>query len=261
MGIFNKLFKKPAPVIEPKIILAMALLPDSSSYNFESFISELRKSFDIKDLNGDSTSCTFNIDGEQFGVMNMDFPIPSDDIAGTAKYAYNWETALEDLKDHKSHIIVAALPLQGSQDQIKRFSILTKIMCLLLKNTQAIGVYLGEQSLLIPKMDYLTEASLLSDDFLPLNIWIYIGLRTIDEKTNAYTYGLEAFGKREIEILNSYKKIADLRELLFNLSHYVLLSDVTFQDGQTAGLTEDQKLKITYSKGEFVTGNSFKINY
>ncbi|THU38503.1 DUF4261 domain-containing protein [Niastella caeni] len=36
-------------------------------------------------------------------------------------------------------------------------------------------------------------------------------------------------------------------------------SDVNFKDGETIGYTEDQKIKITSSKGVFVDGESFKL--
>ncbi|WP_208025574.1 DUF4261 domain-containing protein [Niastella caeni] len=34
---------------------------------------------------------------------------------------------------------------------------------------------------------------------------------------------------------------------------------MNFKDGETIGYTEDQKIKITSSKGVFVDGESFKL--
>src|SRR5690349_20290836 len=119
----------------------------------------------------------------------MPVPIPSGDIEGTSQYAYNWPTAMEDTKEHKSHLIVSVLP--GGQDHKKRFKTFTEVICAILRTTNAIGVYKGNQSLLIPKDDYLNEAEKMSDEFLPLNLWIYFGLRVKDKGNTGYTYGLK----------------------------------------------------------------------
>lgn len=131
-----------------------------------------------------------------------------------------------------------------------------------LRTTNAIGVYKGNQSLLIVKEHYLQQAALMDDDnYLPLNIWIYFGLRKTKNGNNGYTYGLSAFNKAELEIIHSSKNLDDIRVFLYNIAHYVLDRDVTFKDGQTCGTSEDEKIAISYSKGHFVDGDSFKLAY
>lgn len=165
---------------ESKIILGMVMLSDQNSFDVEAFSNDFKKHYavNIHEPTGDNSSFAFNIDGETVAIGHMPIPIPSSDIKGTAEYAYNWQTVLEDTKDHKSHLIVSLM--KGGQDQIKRFKIFTKVLCSLLRTTNAIGVYKGSQSLLIPKADYLNEAKFISDAYLPLNIWIYFGLRVTD---------------------------------------------------------------------------------
>jgi hypothetical protein len=130
-----------------------------------------------------------------------------------------------------------------------------------LRTTNAIGVYKGNQSLLIPKADYLNEAGAMSEEYLPLNLWIYFGLRVTDNENSGYTYGLKEFNKTEMEVVNSQKSLEDIRGFLFNIAHYVLEYDVTFQDGQTVGGSEDEKIAIKSSKGQFVEGVTFKLAY
>ena len=64
-----------------------------------------------------------------------------------------------------------------------------------------------------------------------------------------------------MEVVYSSLSLEDIRAFLFNIAHYVLDDDVTFQDGQTCGLSEDQRVAITYSKGKFVDGHTFKLAY
>jgi len=43
--------------------------------------------------------------------------------------------------------------------------------------------------------------------------------------------------------------------------HYVPDYDVVFLDNQTCGLSEDEKIAISYSTWVFVEGKSFKLAY
>jgi hypothetical protein len=253
--------KKKQVYTQRKIILGMVILRDDNSADPKAFRKDFEDYYDktINELSGDSTSFAFKIDDELIVIGHVSIPIPYGDIEGAAKYAYNWETALEDLKNHKSHLIVSIT--SGGQDQIKRFKIFTQVICSLVRTTNSLGVYEGNQSLLIPKNDYLDEASLMSDDYLPLNLWIYFGYRVTDKGNSSYTYGLKEFDKNEMEINDSSKSIEEISKFLFKTTHYVLDHDVTFKDGQTCGMSADERIAITFSKGRLVEGETLKLAY
>ena len=244
-----------------KIILGMIMLKDNDGFNLDNFSADFTSSYEhtIDNLSGDQTAASFEVDGETVAIGHMPVPIPNADLESTAEYAYTWQTAREDLKDHESHLIVSLLG-KGS-NQILRYTIFTQVICSLLRTTDSIGVYKGNQSLLIPKNDYLEEAALMSDDYFPLDLWIYFGLRATSEGNSGYTYGLQEFNKNELEILNSSQDILSIRNFLFNMAHYVLEFDITFKDGQTCGMSEEEKVKITFSKGVLVEGKTFKLAY
>jgi hypothetical protein len=246
---------------DSKIILGMVMLSNECPFDIDSFITDFKSYYpaNIHEPTRDSTSFVFKIAQETVAIGHMPVPIPSEDIEGTAKYAYNWQTALEDTADHKSHLIVSLI--HGTQDQVKRFKLFTQILCSLLRTTNAIGVYKGNQSLLISKDDYLNEAAAMSEEYLPLNLWIYFGLHTTDDSNSGYTYGLKEFGKTEMEVVNSSQSLEDIRDFLFNITHYVLVYDVTLQGGQTVGESEEEKIGISISKGRFTEGLTFKLAY
>lgn len=50
---------------------------------------------------------------------------------------------------------------------------------------------------------------------------------------NGYTYGMDVFGKEEMEVLNTDAEPEELRDFLASLASYVLACDVTLQDGET----------------------------
>ncbi|THU37967.1 DUF4261 domain-containing protein [Niastella caeni] len=246
---------------DSKIILGMIMLNDNNTFDIDRFTVDFKNNYvkTIQEPSGDNASFVFRIGDEMVAIAHMDIPIPKGDIEATAQYSYNWQTALEDTKDHKSHLIVSVM--QGGQDQIKRFKLFTQVLCSLLRTTNAIGVYKGNQSLLIPKEDYLNEAEVMSEEYLPLNLWIYFGLRMTENGNAGYTYGLKEFNKTEMEIVNSSKTLEDIRGFLFNIAHYVLDYDVAFQDGQTVGGSAEEKIAISFSKGQFVEGETFKLAY
>jgi hypothetical protein len=243
------------------ILLGMIMLEDEKSFDVSSFVAnfETHYSYIIKEPTSDNASFVFHVNEEMAAIAHTSVPIPSGDIERTAQYAYNWQTALEDTKGHKSHSVVSIL--QGGQDQIRRFKLFTQILCSLLRTTNSIGVYKGNQSLLIPKDDYLSEAELMDEDYFPLNLWVYFGLRVTENGNSGYTYGLREFNKDEFEVVNSSEDLDDIRGFLFNTTHYALEYGVTFQDGQTIGSSEEEKILISYLKGQMVEGDTFKFAY
>ncbi len=253
--------KKDKAKQDNKIILGMIMLREERSFDLNTFIKDYNENYnyELPEQTGDSSAIVLTINNEKVAIGHMPIPIPADDIEITAQYAYNWPTVLEDTKEHKSHLIVSVMG--KGQDQIERFKIFTQVICSLLRTTSAIGVYKGNQSLIIPKEDYLDEGELMGEDYLPLNLWIYFGLRTSDNGNSGYTYGLKEFNKTELEILDSSKSLEEIREFLFNIAHYVLEYDVSFRDGQTCGLSEEEKILITCSKGVLLEGETFKLAY
>lgn len=249
------------PKHNSRIIIGMIMLNDTAPIDTKRFCKDFKNNFynSPGDFSGDKTSFAFKIDNELVAVGHMPVPIPNGDIEGTAKYSYNWETAVKDLATHKSHLIVTIM--NGGQDQVKRFKIFTKVICSLLRITNSIGVYKGSQSLLIPKQAYLDIAKWMTEDSFPLNLWIYFGYRQTNNGNSGYTYGLKEFGKYEMEIVNSKKTISEIEIFLFNMTHYVLEYDVTFKDGQSCGMSADEKIAITFSKGQLVDTETFNLAY
>lgn len=243
------------------IILGMLMLQNETTFSLNALVTDFSENYieKIDELTGDDATAAFTIAGETVAIGYMPVPIPAGDIEGTALYAYNWPSVLEDVKEHKSHLIVSLLA--SSEDPIKRFKLFTQVVCSLLRTTDATGVYMGNQSLLIPKEDYLSDAAFMSDEYLPLNLWIYFGLRHSSNSNSGYTYGLKEFGKLEMEVLDSSKNLEQVREFLFNIAHYVLEYDVTFEDGQTCGVSEDERITISLSIGKLVESKTFKLAY
>ena len=75
---------------------------------------------------------------------------------------------------------------------------------------------------------------MMKEDELPIFNWIWFGLYRSEGGLNGYTYGMDVFGKEEMEVLNANAEPGELRDFLASLASYVLACDVTLQDGETA---------------------------
>lgn len=245
---------------ESKIILGMIMLHEEKIFDLKNFIEDFKNNYgyDVEKTE-DNATLVFEVDGEMVAIAHMPIPIPRNDLKETAHYAYYWQTAFEEIQNHKSHIIVSIL--QGGNDQIKRYKIFTQVLCSLLRITNSLGVYKGNQSLLIPKDEYLVQAEHMNEGYLPLKLWLYIGLRSNDNRNSAYTYGLQEFNKNELEIIHSSKGLEEIRGFIFNIAHYVLSHNITFKNGETIGGSEQEKIEITLSKGHFIKSDTFKLDF
>ena len=247
MGLFDFLKKKKQPE-EPKrnnVLLAMPMFNNAETFDLDKVVDYLKTNWStsVSDMNGGTGTVTFSIQGAMVALATMPAQIPWGDIEGTAQYSYNWPDAIKDLENHNSHIIVTVM--SSNKSEVERFGILTKVLSSILATSNCIGVYQGSQSLLIPKQQYLDSAEVLKSNKIPIDLWIYIGLRKGENGNNAYTYGLTAFGKLEMEFINADLELHEMHSFITNIGAYVINNDVTFNSGETLGYTAEQKINIT----------------
>ena len=96
---------------------------------------------------------------------------------------------------------------------------------------------------------------------LPLLNWIWFGLWQREGGLCCYTYGMRAFGKDEMEVLDADAKPSDVRNFLLNMADYVLENDVTLNNGETIGFSAEDRHSITRSEGAALPGMTLKIQY
>jgi hypothetical protein len=261
MGLFN-IFKKKAQPTESEertILLAMPMFVNGKRYQLDAIVDNLKNEWGlaISDITGNDDSAIITIDGDMVAIAYLAAPIPMSDIEGTAQYAYNWPSVLADLKDFTGHAIVS---IMGSEKTtLEQYKLLSKVLSSMLNTSPSVGIYQGSQSLLIPNDQYKESAEALKADSLPVDLWIYLGLRKSENGNSIYTYGLTAFAKHEMEIINSTLELDDLYNFIINICAYIIGSNVTLNSGETLGYTANQKINITLSKGQFVEGQSLKL--
>ena len=233
---------------------AGSVLLSEAEWDKEQLIRDLREEWGIADEEpdeGDEEDANSD-DAVVMRVGNMMLivtlfhgHIPDNEAEINAENNYMWPEAVEAAKAHKAHIMVAVL---GEEENLlERGKLFTKAMAVCCKQKYATGVYTS--GVVFEPRFYEGLADMMKEDELPIFNWIWFGLYRSEGGLNGYTYGMDVFGKEEMEVLNADAEPEELRDFLASLASYVLACDVTLQDGETIGFAADDKHAITRSPG------------
>ncbi|WP_299456821.1 DUF4261 domain-containing protein [uncultured Microscilla sp.] len=240
---------------ESKTVLGMIALESAIFPKPEKFIEVFEEdwgiSLGLSDLNSSENNATVLQVGNQIvALMFIDKPVPWVDLEQVCKLAYYWPEAAETLKPHQAHIVVSVM---SDEDGVTKYNLLTKVNASLLKLSPALGVYMGTQNLVMSTERYLEESELIKTNALPISLWVYFGLYAEDEgKISGYTYGLSEFGKMELEVSHSEQTLTDIYGFLYNISHYLLAHSPVLKDGETIGMTAEQKVMMTHQPSRYL---------
>ena len=245
---------------ENNVVLSMPMFKNNKSYVLDKVIEDLKVywELDVTDIEGDDELATFKVGDELVAISMMPVPIPNSEFESMYSYSYLWENVENETKEHTNHVIVSIL--SSDIPMVEKYSLLTKVNSSILRTSEdAIGIYQGSATLLLPKELYIAFSELLLSDMLPVQLWVYIGIIYNNERTSVYSYGMQEFDKSEIEILETVMSNREVYDLFINILNYVLAYDVTLKHGETIGFSENEKIKIIESEAVYVDGNSLKL--
>ena len=233
---------------------AGSVLLSKAEWDKEQLIRDLREEWGIVDEEPDEgdeddensdDAVVMRVGGMMLIVTLFHGHIPDNEAEINAENNYMWPEAVEVAKAHKAHIVVAVL---GEEEKLlERGKLFTKAMAVCCKQKYATGVYTS--GVVFEPRFYEGLADMLKEDELPIFNWVWFGLYRSEGGLNGYTYGMDVFGKEEMEVLNTDAEPEELRDFLASLASYVLACDVTLQDGETIGFSADDKHTITRSPG------------
>ncbi len=234
------------------------------SWDKARFLSDLKVEWNIDaDKEGGAADKYENIlvfekDGMMATVSLLPAPVPGGEAERNAAMNYLWPKAVDVTKTHTAHLVIAVLAY--GKDMREAGKLLVKLCDTSLNDERAIGVYTA--GTVFEPSFYRDAAAIIRKGLLPIFNWVYIGLRRTDNgRMDGYTFGLEAFGKDEIEIVNTQASPDELHFFLVEIANYVLDGDVVLNDGETIGSSADEKLPISRSKGVHLDGETLKIEF
>ena len=227
------------------------VLLSKAEWNKEQFIRDMKEKWDIAvdeydaSEEKDDDALVFEVGDMLAAVSLAAYPIPGGEAEGNAENNYMWEDAVKVAKEHRAHLMVAVLGKE--EDLLEKGKLFTKVVAACCRQNYATGIYTS--GVVFEPRFYEGFADMMQEDELPIFNWIWFGLWRDENGMNGYTYGMESFGKDEMEVLGTDAKPSDLRDFLASLASYVLENDVELHDGETIGFAADDKHTITRSPG------------
>ncbi|WP_329737143.1 DUF2185 domain-containing protein [Clostridium phoceensis] len=227
------------------------VLLSKGEWDKEQFIRDMKEKWDITvdeydaSEEKDDDALVFEVGDMLAAVSLAAYPIPNGEAELNAENNYMWPDAVQVAKEHRAHIMVAIL---GKEEKIlEKGKLFTKLVAACCRQKYATGIYTS--GVVFEPRFYEGFADMLKEDELPIFNWVWFGLYRGEGGLNGYTYGMEVFGKEEMEVLNTDAEPEDLRDFLASLASYVLACDVMLKDGETIGFSADDKHTITRSPG------------
>lgn len=199
----------------------------------------------------------FDVDGMTAGVSLVPCPVPRGEAVERAKCNYLWGEAVEAARAHRGQLVVTVLA--EGKDLRAAAMLQVKLVCTACRQRGTLGIY-ANGTVYDPDF-YLGYGGLLREGELPLPDLVWVGLYREESGLNAYTDGLRAFGKDELEVLASRAQPDQLRSLLYEICDYVIEQDAVLFDGETIGTSEEERIPITRSVGVWHDGMTLKIGY
>ena len=213
---------------------------------------------DCENPRSDGVAIAFDVDGMLVTVGLMEIKVPD----GEAEYWANSnfmtrEKSIAAAQNHNAHLIVAVLGHDA--DPLKAGELFAKVAAACLKAPNALGIY-DCGTVWLPE-DFIRSAMIMKEGEFPLTALVFVGLYQDEKGVSSWTNGLNSFGKDELEIINSSQSPAEVYDMMLNISSYLIQEGAVLRNGETIGLSAEQKLPITISKGVYVEGQSIKIGF
>ena len=239
------------PVERKGVFLGFVLL-EKAHWDKGRLIADLKAEWDIDvpeedkdDRKDNGDSLVFEAGDMIAAVSLMHGPVPGGEAEDNAENNYMWPDAVKAAQSHAAHIMVTVL---GKETDVRlRGQFFVKLAAACCRQPGVLGVYTS--GVVFEPSLYADMAGVMKEGELPLNNWIWFGLHRREGGVCGYTYGMDVFGKEELEVLDADADPLAVREFLVSLAGYVIGSDVTLNDGETIGFSQGDRHRITRSPG------------
>ena len=239
------------------------VLLDEVRFDAEKYVKDLKEDWNLDydfEITQEDNTIIADYNGMIMTASLMPAPIPDNEAVEQAKTNYRWKEAIEVAEKHKAHLLVSVIN-RGDMDNIEGAKHYVKLLANATKQEGCLGInILG--TVIHPQMYYDFAKLYDENDDFPIENIVYIGLYGDENNTvSGYTYGIEQFGKKELEIIKSSEEAEEVYNFLASISDYIITSDVVLNDGETIGFSEEQKIQISVSEGIALDGETVKLGF
>ncbi|MFO1006489.1 MAG: DUF4261 domain-containing protein [Planctomycetaceae bacterium] len=196
----------------------------------------------------------FPLRDAQIAVSLMPVPIPWSSLEGPCETAWWWPNATEAMHGHSNHFIVAIIG--GTIEPVERRVILTRVVSEVVSNTDAVGVYWGEGTLVHEPKEFVARASSINPEDIPGTLWIDVRVEENEDGTfRCFTTGMAPLGFLEIEVENSNLAPDELMGFVGDTACYIVNKRLRIPDGDTMGRTAAELYQVRHGRSMFDRAN------
>lgn len=237
------------PLADDKIVTASVLLNEKNAPNFNAIIAALRTQWQLKvdSVTVADRTAIFSTPEATVMLAYLDYPTPKTDLEPAAAISWLWKTADKETAGHRAQVVISIAG--SSRRALALYKLFTKVGATVLEKTDASGIFLSAQYLVVSKGYFMESAKNMQDNALPVYCWVYFGLLQQQGKTSCYTYGMQELGMPEVEVVRSEQPIAQTHAVVFDAVQYMLQYNITPTDGRALPIGDGQKIKTVYSEG------------
>lgn len=117
---------------------------------------------------------------------------------------------------------------------------------------KASAIYVGASLLVREGQAYIADIEQADRDNPPVFSWLGFNRVAEEQGHFAYTTGLREFGLLDLEVRHSPLQWDGLIEFLANIAQYAIANNVQIGDGETVGLSDEQRLLVRHLSSEFI---------
>ena len=154
------------------------------------------------------------------------------------------------MRGHTNFFLVALIG--GSIEPVERRVVLTKVVSAVVADTNAVGVYWGEGTLVHEPSEFLQRASTVSAQNIPGTLWLDVRVvRNPDGTLRCFTTGMSPLGFLEIEVEKSSLAPEELMDFIGDTACYIVNNRLHVPDGDTMGRTATEMYKVRHGQSMF----------
>ena len=183
------------------------------------------------------------VDGDVVFGPRMDFPYPAP-LQQVAQFAYWWPNALNDIARNTAHMMIHCA--WNKRSRLEAHMCHLTLVRELIEQLPVIGVLWGSS---------LVQTELVKGEFagmeqrvIPFSLWVLIQFsKQPNGNILISTLGMRDFEQMEIETESSLP-LDQTFDLVRKFGSYVLASSPVIKDGDTIGLSAQQKIKVRHTR-------------
>lgn len=239
----------------PKIVSGAVLLEASKPFNSNAFMAAIKKEWKVAadSLTVSGKTIIFSVPGATVMIAFLDYPVAKDELQAAIQICWRWPNSAAELQKHQAQAVVSVVGNEGQT--LNLYKIFTKTAACLLEQHGGIGLFMNTQYVLSSRGSFLASArNMLQNDVLPLYCWIYFGMIEEAGKGSAYTFGMEEFGFKDLEIYQADQAAGEVHNLLYAVVQAVLKYHQTLHEGQAIVTEEGHKIQVKAAKGALLEG-------